>query len=498
MDFNCHSPCPLERIPELKPERLGTALKAHLAQGWRLLCLTAVEAALFTPGVPGKGLLCILLNLSTGACRALRTAPLTSYPALTPAIPQAHMFEREVFEQHGIEPVGHPWLKPVRFITPASGAPRPLPGNAPWFKVEGPTVHEVAVGPIHAGVIEPGHFRFQCYGERVMYLEIGLGFQHRGLEGLLRQRPLAGWLPLVECAAGDASVAHATAHATLVETLAGVPCTPRGAVIRAVGLELERLACHTGDLGAMGGDVGYLPTSQWCGRIRGDFLNLTALICGNRFGRGLVRPGGVSHDIEASRADTLRQRLKAACRDVTGAVDLMLDTALVLDRFEGTGVVPPETAHALGLTGVAGRASGQAQDVRASLGDPALFPAPCAVRSEQTGDVLARARVRRAEIDDAVRIIEHALDTLPATPCHTDAPMRLAPGLLAVSLAESWRGPVCHVGISGPDTNLVWYKIVDPSFHNWTGLAMALRNGEISDFPLCNKSFNLSYCGHDL
>ena len=237
----------------------------------------------------------------------------SEYPSLTPACPQAHWFEREIWEQHGVVPVGHPWLKPIRF-QPRQRASRrngllaqaaAACGVADFFQMSGEEVHEVAVGPVHAGVIEPGHFRFQCQGETVFHLEISLGYQHRGVERALAGGPDPRTMHYIETLAGDTSIAHAIAHCRAVESLSDTRVPPRAQVIRGIALELERVANHIGDLGALAGDVGFLPTMSYCGRIRGDVLNMTAMLCGNRFGRGLVRPGGVAFDLDGeSRAGT--------------------------------------------------------------------------------------------------------------------------------------------------------------------------------------------------
>jgi Ni,Fe-hydrogenase III large subunit len=448
----------------------------------------------------------VLADEQTGTLSAVTTDVRESYPALTPDCPQAHWFEREIAEQWGVRPEGHPWLKPVRFHrayrpgqdTWGRGADEPIPPSVvDFFQVEGEEIHEVAVGPVHAGVIEPGHFRFQCHGERVLHLEISLGYQHRGVERALVGGPTLRTIPYMETVAGDTTIGHTTAYCQIVEALSGCAVPARGGVLRGVALELERLANHTGDLGALSGDVGYLPTASYCGRLRGDFLNLTALCSGSRFGRGLVRPGGVAFDLDPERVAELRDRLARTLVDVTGAVELLWESSSVLARFEDTGTVAKDVGVALGLVGPAARASGLTRDARFDFPSGIFRLAQIPVSVSGSGDVFARAYVRWLEIQRSGEFIREQLAALP------DGAIRetlgpLAPDRLAVSLVEGWRGEICHVALTDAAGRLAHYKVVDPSFHNWMGLAMALRNQEISDFPLCNKSFNLSYCGHDL
>lgn len=414
------------------------------------------------------------------------------YPSLTLRNAQAHLFEREVWEQHGLVPQGHPWLKPVRRTGPG-----PAPANGEFFRVGGREVHEVAVGPIHAGVIEPGHFRFQCAGEEVLHLEIALGYQHRGVETALAGGPHRATVYQVETVAGDTTIGHATAYASVMEALAGTEAPLRAQWLRALALELERLANHTGDLGALANDVAFLPTASACGKIRGDFLNLTALVCGNRFGRGLVRPGGCRLDLEPARAEQLRQRLQPALAEVEEAAKWLWDSASVRARFENTGPVYPTQAAEIGLVGPPARASGLVRDVRYDhpAGWHRFAQVPVAVWPG--GDVLARARVRGLEVQRSGQFLHEQLAAAPEGPVH-EAPSPPAPDTLAVALVEGWRGEVCHAALTDANGRFRRYKITDPSFHNWTGLALALRGQAISDFPLCNKSFNLSYCGFDL
>ncbi|KAB2639721.1 MAG: hydrogenase [Verrucomicrobia bacterium] len=413
------------------------------------------------------------------------------FPSLTASHPQAHLFEREVWEQHGLTPYGHPWLKPVRRSA----------GNAPasgeFFRVAGREIHEVAVGPVHAGIIEPGHFRFQCAGEEVLHLEIALGYQHRGIEEALCGGPYRTTLIQMETIAGDSSIAHATAYATLLEALAGSEAPLRAQWLRAIALELERLANHTGDLGALANDVAFLPTSSACGKLRGDFLNLTALLCGNRFGRGVVRPNGSRHDLEPARAADMLEKLLPALTDTAQAIAWLWDSASVRSRFDGVGKVSAAQAEDIGLVGPAARACGLVRDVRYDHPAGWYRFAQAPVTVWPGGDVFSRARVRALEIQRSGEFLAGQLISPPAGDLRGDI-TEPQPNTLAVALVEGWRGEVCHVALTDSGGNFRRYKITDPSFHNWSGLALALRGTAISDFPICNKSFNLSYCGFDL
>lgn len=477
---------PWAEVPEWRADEFVAVTAAELDRGARLCAWFGV------PEGAGSRLVAVLAYDADASLAVGRSEPTQgSYPSLTRRHAQSHLFEREVWEQHGLVPDGHPWLKPVR----QGQGTHPAMGK--FFEIAGREIHEVAVGPVHAGIIEPGHFRFQCNGEEVLHLEIALGYQHRGVEDALSGGPHRATLSQMETVAGDTTIGHATAYATVLEALAGGEAPLRAQWLRTLALELERLANHTGDLGALANDVAFLPTSAACGKIRGDFLNLTALLCGNRFGRGLVRPGGCRHELDAPRAAQLHEKLAVALAEVDQAAAWLWDANSVRARFEATGTVTDAQATEVGLVGPAARASGLVRDVR--FDHPAGWHrfAQIPVAVWPGGDVFARARVRWLEIQRSGNFI---LEQLTAGPEGALAGEMAPPAAdtLAVALVEGWRGEVCHVALTDAAGKFRRYKIVDPSFHNWTGLALALRNQAISDFPLCNKSFNLSYCGFDL
>ena len=429
-----------------------------------------------------------------------------SYPSLSLLCEPFHMFEREIAEQFGIRPEGHPWLKMVRYHANyqnkddifGNNYSDDIPGNYDYYSVEGEEIHEVAVGPVHAGVIEPGHFRFNCIGERVLNLEIQLGYQHRGIESLLTQVNAKRLPVLVEGIAGDTTVGHSLCMAQAMEALTGAKPDTGAHIIRTISLELERIQNHVGDLGALSGDVAFLPPMNYCGRMRGDFLNMSLLLCGNRFSKGLIRPGGVLFQMDNETRRILTERINEIKPQVENTINLLFSTSSVRSRFEDCGAVSNSDAEKLGLVGPAGRACGIAYDVRRCFPTEYYKNLDIPENAKSTGDVYARAEVRADEILQSINLIQSLLTDPVETNCVESEHTSPAASSFVVTVNEAWRGEVSHCILTDAHSNILRYKIKDPSFHNWNGLSMSLRNTGISDFPLNNKSFNLSYCGFDL
>ncbi|MCF8208582.1 MAG: NADH-quinone oxidoreductase subunit C [Rhodoferax sp.] len=493
-------PLKLFALDALKPlplADLAAQCAARLAASERLVTLFGRPAAPHeTPGTRVTA----IFQPPDAALVAVRShaAAQTHYPALTADFPAAQIFERELWEQTGLVPEGHPWLKPVRF----EGPRQQRMDEYPFFKVRGQEVHEVGVGPVHAGVIEPGHFRFMCHGEKVHHLEIQLGYQHRGIESLLLQRPATALTPLIESIAGDSAVANAWAYCAALEALSGQVADLRVQISRAVALEMERIAIHVATLIGLATDIAYLQPAASYGRLRTAIINASQRVCGNRFGRGWMRPGSARALTPALCSDLVRT-LAEFLADFDEVSQLTREAHSVKARFKGTGAVSLQAASDLGLTGVVARASGVMLDARSQLPGAVYGQFPLPLLTEFTGDCWARMQLRMREVQSSVqwliKLLQQTGDGAPAAARAPEArPWRLAPHALCVSLAEGVRGPVVHVLETDAQGALLHYKVQDPSLANWFGLAWAVRNNGISDFPICNKSFDLSYCGNDL
>ena len=423
--------------------------------------------------------------------------------SLTASHPAFHIFEREITENFGVAFTDHPWLKPVRFAWNRANQAMQV-NDYPFYKIQSEELHEVGVGPIHAGVIEPGHFRFLCNGEMVLHLEIQLGWQHRGIEALYLQKPsLLQRTVLTEQIAGDTAVGHTLTFARLMESLSGVPTGQSLAIERAIALELERIAMHLFDLSNLNVGTAYQLASSVFGALRTPVINFFQAWCGNRFAKGLIRVGGTHYPLQAD----LRQRLSSLLDDVEKRFTEMAEPAFnlpsVLSRFEEIGKVTKKQMTLIGAVGQAARMSGLKRDLRWSHPD-AIF---AALKVEpvllHTGDVWARYQLKHYELVASMELIRkllkllHAENRPPQKPV-PKAELVLKSDTLAVSLSEGWRGEICHCAVTDAAGKIRHYKVKDPSMHNWTALALSLRNLEISDFPINNKSYNLSYCGFDL
>jgi Ni,Fe-hydrogenase III large subunit len=412
-----------------------------------------------------------------------------------------HIFEREIHEAYGVKFEGHTWLKPVRY--PHDRADRlSVIDNYPFYEIEGEELHEVGVGPIHAGVIEPGHFRFICNGEKVLHLEIQLGYQHRGIEKLMTESDSGLRRSLMsEDIAGDTAVGHGLAHAQLIESLAGFDPSVSLQAERCIALELERIAVHIGDTAALCGDVAYQLGQVACEALRTSVINTTQFWCGNRFGKGLVRPGGSNFPLTGEIAAEIMSVVDEVDRRYGNVVDCVYSLPSVLGRFEDIGTVTRQQAVLIGAVGMTARTSGMPRDIRATHPFQYYRQMPIAPVMQETGDVLARGMLRAKEVKESVKIIRQLIERWKSSGDKTGPPqyeLKLRSGSLAVSAVEGWRGEICHVAMTDGEGRLTRYSAKDPSMHNWMALALAVRNQEISDFPVCNKSFNLSYCGHDL
>ncbi|HEX7601060.1 MAG TPA: hypothetical protein VF316_05620 [Polyangiaceae bacterium] len=476
-------------VPALEPKAWRDDLTKRLLEGTRLVTL-------FGRRSDDRVAITAVLQALDRSLLVSRTAvaAASGYHELTTEFPALHAFERELHVQTGVRIAGHPWLKPIRY----EGRDQAAMGSFPFYKIEGKEVHEVAVGPIHAGVIEPGSFRFMCLGEQVHHLEIQLGYQHRGVERRLLEGDPRRLTPLVETIAGDTSVAHAWAHCAALESLTGCELGIEVEMARAVALELERVAMHLSSLSGMSGDIGFLQGATTYGRLRTTAINTTMRLCGSRFGRGALRPGGIGMRLPAELLVDLRANLDLLRTDLAIINECFLASQTVQHRLRAVGILTTAQARELGVVGVVGRASGVPVDARHEMREGAYKVLPLAPVSASDGDCWARARVRIDEMGASLAWLSTAI----ALFSNWDHPRKtlgaLMPNQLVVALVEGWRGEVVHCLETGEAGELVHYKVQDPSLRNWMGLAIALRENEISDFPICNKSFDLSYCGNDL
>jgi Ni,Fe-hydrogenase III large subunit/Ni,Fe-hydrogenase III component G len=433
-----------------------------------------------------------------------------TFPSLATRWYLASRFEREIHDLFGLVPAGHPDLRrlPMHQFWPADY--HPLLKDAtirqnfydegeayPFRRVEGEGLYEITVGPVHAGIIEPGHFRFSVEGETIINLESRMYFVHKGIEKLLESATLVQGVKLAERISGDSSVAHALAFCQAVETLAGVIIPPRAAYLRVVLLELERLYNHIADVGAICTDTGFAVANVHALRLREDLLRLNARLAGHRLLRDSLVPGGVTRDFGAEQIADARGSVARIIADFDQIVDIAISNGFVLDRLHGTGQLSPQIAREMQVVGVPARASGIDEDARRDHSFAAYAQLPPRVIVYSEGDVWARLMVRVEEAREAARLIETALEALPSGSL-TVSFDALPDGQGAFGLVEGWRGPIWHWVVGGNNNTLRRVKIKDPSFANWPALNYAILKNIVPDFPLVNKSFNLSYAGNDL
>ena len=430
-----------------------------------------------------------------------------TFPSLATLHYPASRFEREIADLFGLRALGHPDPRPLvrHAFWPEDWFPlrKDAPAREfhddgqpfPFQQVGGEGVYEIPVGPVHAGVIEPGHFRFSVVGETIIDMKSRLYFTHKGTEKLFERRAAADGVALAERISGDTTVGHALAYCQAVEAGAGVTAPPRARWLRVILLELERLYNHVGDVGMILNDTGFAVAHAHCFRVRERLLRLNKRVTGNRLLRGGLVPGGVGADVPAGV--DLAAEVESALRDFDEMVAISLDNTLVADRLDGTGRLTTRTARDHGVLGVVARASGIDADTRRDHPFAAYGELTPRVVVHEGGDVRARTLVRVEEARESVRLIRHALETLPEGPLAVTVP-RLPAFAPAFSLVEGWRGAIAHWIMAGADGALERVKVLDPSFLNWRALSYALLDNIVPDFPLCNKSFNQSYSGNDL
>jgi Ni,Fe-hydrogenase III large subunit len=431
------------------------------------------------------------------------------YPGIADVFPAAARMQRAAADLTGLRASGsdtRPWLRhatwpadyrPLAASSDAVHAVEPRADDYAFVRVTGDGVHEIPVGPVHAGIIEPGHFRFSVVGEKVLRLEERLGYVHKGIEQLFTRTRLIDGHRLAARVSGDSAVAFSWAYCQALEAIAVCAVPPRGQWLRALALEAERIANHLGDLGALGNDAGFAFALAQFSRLKELWLRATQAALGSRYLNDFVVPGGVAADAEPARIADFAACAHAIETEARVLRDILDEHAGVRDRFVGTGIVTAELATKLGLVGLAARASGHDFDLRVDLPcEPytRLSVQKC-VRGE--GDVAARVAVRFDDLFESIRLVAAIAAELPLGDVRANGTMPPA-GATAVGAIEGWRGPVLVALTAGENGGIRRCHPHDPSWQNWPALEHAIIGNIVPDFPLINKSFNLSYSGHDL
>ena len=434
-----------------------------------------------------------------------------SYPSIAAKYPVANWFEREVMDLFGLIPTGHPnptrvalhddWPDGAWALRKDFPYDRTVPRVAgdfhPFRPVTGEGVFQVPVGPVHAGIIEPGHFRFGVAGEPVLYLQLRLFYAHKGIEKRFERLPWGHGLFLAQSISGDTAVGHALAYAHAIERLADVTVPARARLLRVVLLELERLYNHVADIGAIATDVAFTVPASRAQALREGLVRLQDRLFGTRLLRGTIALGGVTRDLPPPGCDSLRTHLAGFEKQFDDLIRLMVDAGTFTDRVDGTGILGQQAARDLGVVGIAARASGVDGDLRRDHPTDGYDGLRFEVPVEEGGDARARLMVRAREIEQSLVILRQVLAALPDTPLTAPMPERLPPSAGALGWVEAWRGPCTHWVATDGRGDIARVKITDPSFLNWPGLVHAVPGNIIPDFPVINKSFNLSYSGND-
>ena len=477
--------------------------------GWRAIGAALREGKLDLLGLWGD-LGAVQCALYEPATRQIASASLDARSGRVPSLAQFHApasrLERAASDLFGIEFTGlpdrRPWLDHGRWPLRHPLAEASHPGAArppyPFLQAEGPSLHQIPVGPVHAGIIEPGHFRFTASGETVVRLEERLGYTHKGIEKLLAGKSIDEAARLAARVSGDSTVAYSLVFARAVEAALESPPPPRGLWLRAVMAELERIANHLGDVGAICNDAAFSMMHAECGILREQTLRTCASAFGHRLMMDCVVPGGVAADLEPAGAAAILALTQSLRGQFPELVELYENTASLQDRTVGTGVVSGALAAQFAAPGYVGRASGRAFDVRICLPYPPYDAAPLKIAARSEGDVDARVWVRIQEIQHSIGWLERALASLPAGPAHL--PVRAVPAMSVegAALIEGFRGDVLGYVRIGAGRRMERCHLRDPSWLLWPLLEAAIEGNIVADFPLCNKSFNCSYSGHDL
>jgi Ni,Fe-hydrogenase III large subunit/Ni,Fe-hydrogenase III component G len=429
--------------------------------------------------------------------------------SLANAIPAANWQEREVQDLFGLKLEGHPnprrcalhddWPEvfPLRKDFDLKTVLPPFQGDRHKFReVEGEGVFQVPVGPVHAGIIEPGHFLFSVAGEPVLYLQIRLSYTHKGTEKLFENIPISHGVRLAESISGDSSLAHATAFCHAIERAAKVEAPPRARALRSICLELERIYNHIADIGAIATDVAFVVANAHAMRLKERVLQLNEQLTGNRLLRGMACLGGVRFEWDAAQCKAITQLIEFLRPEFDSLVELIRASSSTRDRLETTGILAPGIARDLGVVGLAGRASGFDHDLRRDFPHAAYDQVAFNVPVYQQGDVLRRMQVRIDEVRQSFSIIDQLLAKLPEGSTRVPVPP-LPDNAVALGYVEGWRGEIIHWIRSGANNRIARCKIKDPSLQNWPALSEAILGNIIPDFPVVNKSFNLSYSGVD-